>query len=225
MEKTNTVYLDGHVGACFILSRDSGKTVAGLQFYTFIPKEGAPQDGKPSERFDYMRHKVRVTAVGPDGDRLLDIERLCAKDPGIHPYELRGILRSLPDGSSFVDCNVEDLKPTSRIQTDPALNNVAKICGSVVSATYSDRFAKVSVDTGEGNVYVFFPKETFKEAWEVVAKGNMKKGTMLSLEGPILSREYTDGKSRFLVSVLTPHTMQQEKLTKRRRQESGRKVG
>ena len=225
MEKTNSVHLEGHVGSVFILSRDENRTVAGLQFYTFIPKEGAPKTGKPSERFDYMRHKVRVTAVGPDGDRLLEIERICAADPGIHPYELKGVLRDLPDGSNLVDCRIEDLKPTRSIQTNPELNNVAKIAGSVVSTTYSDRFAKVLIDTGQGNVSVFFPKETFGEAWEAVSKGRMKKGTMLAIEGPLLSQEFTDGKSRFLVSVVTPHVMQQEKLTKRRRQGAMHKVG
>lgn len=225
MEKTNQVYLNGHVGSCIILRRDEQETVAGLRFYTFIPKENAPENGRTTQRFDHMEHKVRVVAVGPDGDRLLDIERMCAKDPRIHPYELRGILRELEDGSSIIDCRMEDLWPTDGIETNPEINNVTKISGSVVQTSYTDRYAKVLLDTGEGNVTVWFPKETFEEAWNVVKEGRMVRGTMLSLEGPLLSREYTDGKTRFVQSVLTPHIMEQEKLAKKQRHGARRRVG
>lgn len=215
MEKANSVFLNGTVGDCRILGRDGNvSAVAGISFYTLLQKPGASREAKLTDRNTLMRHMVRVKAEGgEDVKRLLELERSCRTQTVLRPHELRGVLRE-KEGSSFIDCRSEDFVPVRKILEDVKQNNRASMVGSVIATTHTDDFAKVVVDTGEGQVSAFFPKETFPEAWEAIAGGRFKKGSVLSMKGPLQSQEYTDGDRSVFTSIVTPHVMEQVRLSK-----------
>lgn len=211
MEKANSVYLNGTVGDCVILRREGDVTVAGVTFYTLLPKPGADPKAPPSDRYEYMRHLVRVRADGGDGDSLVDLARSCRERASLHPYELRGVLR-YAGSNSVVDVAGRDFIPTRSIGLKG--NNVAFVAGSVSSVSYSDAYAVVVLDTGGGNVTAFFPKATFKDAWKAVSAGRLRKGSGVEMRGPLLGCSYTDGRKTFFRSVVTPHVINQRKLSR-----------
>lgn len=227
MEKANSVFLNGTVGDCRILGRDGNESaVAGISFYTLLPKPGASREAKLTDRNTLMRHMVRVKAEGgEDVKRLLELERSCRTQTVLRPHELRGVLRE-KEGSSFIDCRSEDFVPVRKILEEVKQNNRAFMVGSVIATTHTDSSAKVFVDTGEGQVIAFFPKDQSPDFWEAIAGGRIKKGSVLSMKGPLQSKEYTDGDRSVFTSIVTPHVTEQVRLSKTlRERKTGPSIG
>lgn len=222
MEKTNSVYLDGSVASCDILSNGNGETVAGITFITLVPKSGVPKDARLSERYDMMRHLVMVMSETENDPDLLELERSCREEKRLRPYKLRGRLMEV-NGDSVVVCRVEDLSQTRNMGT--RRNNNCSLVGPVVNLGHSDDFATMVLDTGVCNVRTFFPKKTFKDAYAMIAEGRLRKGTFMDVSGPLMSQEYTDGKTRMHRVLVVPHAVKQVKLAKKREQGMSRKTG
>lgn len=91
-------------------------------------------------------------------------------------------------------------------------NNEAVIVGTIDTMSHSDAFGIITLDTGVSKVKAFFPKSTFRVAWESISSGKLGKGDLLSMKGPLLNQSYTDGNMTIRFAVLTPHQMKQLKL-------------
>lgn len=213
MEKTNSVHLNGVVNSCTVRPGADGARVADISFHTLLPNPDAPPDS--DRKYIYEKHLVRVTGRGPEGDRLDELERLCRSrvDVRDRTYDLRGVLRE--EGADvLVDCRAEDFVKSQVLEL--SRNNEAVMVGSVVRTTHTDRFASVVLDTGSGHVTAMLLKDDFGEAWESVAKGKVRKGSALSVKGPLRMVPMTDGKDLIFRSNVIPRIMEQVRLSQKR---------
>ncbi len=61
-----------------------------------------------------------------------------------------------------------------------------------------------------------FAKDAFKDAWDSVARGKVKKGSTISLKGPMDTGYITEGTKRLFRVSLAPVTMENLRLTQRK---------
>lgn len=192
MKGVNNVHLDGFVAACSVLSQREGLTVAKLRVVTLSRRKGAPKDAPLSERTERMAHVVRLTATGSLAGRVAALPSTLRLEgePGFVTCRLDGRLRT-EDSFGFVECSSDGFQFTRQLQT--AGGNRVDVRGELVSMSYSDRQASVTVDTGEGSVTSHISRAALPEAWDAVANGLWRKGETLELQGPLVSRTFTDG--------------------------------
>lgn len=216
MKTLNSVRLEGFVETCRIVGQVEGKTVAKLSVITLHPKDADPPAEVPqaSLRYEKIRHMARVVAAGKTAALLGSIEeRLKDGVPGesFFPCRVEGCLCS--EGmENFVHVPAGGFTLVEKVPTVD--NNEARITGKVASVSYTDRTAKLSVQTAQGTVSVFILKGSDIAAWNSVAEGRIAKGDAVSLSGPLLSGEYTDGSRRVCASVVTPHVLSKLELKK-----------
>ena len=236
MEKTNTVWMNGVVrpDSFTVVRRTAESVVADFRFGTAVPKKDAPRERRKLDvDYDWMYHSVRVSATGDDVRKILDLERGCRERP-VDPkvFELRGVLYE-DDRMYRIDCLAGDLVPTRRFR--PVGNNRAELVGSVLATSYTDLYAKVTLDTGRfrdasGNVKdivntVYINRSEFPEAWEDVSKGKYRAGSAMSMSGPVHSGEFNDGDKRLVCMMVQPRVVEKVKLSQSRKMGQGPSVG
>lgn len=235
MEKTNSVWMNGIVrpDRFAVVHRTPALVVADFLFGTAVPKADAPRENRKLTDYELMFHNVRVTAAGDDVQKILDLERSCRerpKDPKV--FELRGVLYE-DDRVNRVECRAEDLVQTRQFRTSG--NNKAELVGSVLATTFSDLYATVTLDTGrfrdasgqEKDVVntAYILRSEFPEAWEAVSKGKYKKGSVMSMSGPVHSGFYNDGRERFVRMMVQPRVVEKVKMALARKVNQGPSIG
>ena len=220
MDKTNSVYLEGPIAGChYVKDRADGGLVAGFSFATAIPNPDATADMKPSERIrELMIHRVRVVASALEASSLRSLAESYRGKAALQPYEVNGGVLLEEGGEAVVECRMADLRKAGAIKITG--NNEMSLSGSIDSVSYTDRFARIILDTGVSKVSTFFPKKTFPNAWEMIANGSLKKGSLISAKGPLMSMKVTDGKRELLTAVVVPHHMEQIRLREDKRKTS-----
>ena len=218
MERTNqvnSVFLNGAVRSCDILSRDGGVTVASVLLYTLRPKPDAPPKVTSVEQCEQTAHRVRLVGKGGDASRIEELAQVCSRPFDAHErvYDFRGVLKE-KDGNNYVECEADGFSRSKILEI--ANNNEAQMVGTVVATTHSDRFATVLVDAGGTTVRAQFAKDAFKDAWDSVARGKVKKGSTVSLKGPMDTGFITEGTKRLFRVSLAPVTMENLRLTQRK---------
>lgn len=236
MEKTNSVWMNGIVrpDRFAVVLRTPALVVADFLFGTAVQKADAPRENrKLTVDYDLMYHNVRVTATGDDVQKILDLERSCRErpnDPKV--FELRGVLYE-DDRVNRVECRAEDLVQARQFRTSG--NNRAELVGSVLATTFSDLYATVSLDTGrfrdasgQEKVVVntaYILRSEYPEAWEDVSKGKYKKGSVMSMSGPVHSGVYNDGRKRFVHMMVHPRVVEKVKMAQARKVNQGPSIG
>lgn len=225
MKNENSVHLDGLVESCRFLGDipERKLTVAKLSIVTLHPNSPSRLGSSPtpSEQFDRIHHLVRVVA---DADLLselqslsreLNLERASGKPElsQLHPCSIDGHLCTV-DGETFVEANPGGFTFTEKVGT--TLNNVAKVSGNVVSVSFTDESARVNLGLGPVVVSSFFSKESNRSGWDAVASGKLKRGDVVSMSGPLISSEFSNGLKKIRTYFLNPHVIQKQKLVKRR---------
>ena len=226
MEKTNSVYLDGLVSVCHGFQRlVDGGVEADFTLSTAIANPDATAEMTIRERVkEFMHHRVKVTAgPGAEADRLTALAESCRHgETELRIYKAKGVLIELNE-DSVVLCDSKDFQKSSIMTLSN--NNEAVIVGTIDTMSHSDAFGIITLDTGVSKVKAFFPKSTFRVAWESISSGKLGKGDLLSMKGPLLNQSYTDGNMTIRFAVLTPHQMKQfklkEDLTSRRKKSHG----
>lgn len=223
MKKVNSVQLDGLVESCRIVGELSGRTVAKLSVVTLHPNGSAGVASVPlSSQYDKFHHLVRVCASGETAKALALLEKELRTERAagevdlmsLHPCSVSGVLRFGPDGDALVDVLDGGFSLTDRVKTRD--NNLVRITGNVLSVSFTDESARLQVGTDEGPVSVFFPKSLNRSGWDAVSAGKLSKGDMLTLSGPLVVSEYTDGKKDIRTCMLTPHAIHKHKLERKR---------
>lgn len=220
MKNNNSVHLEGVVESCKLAGEVSGKTVAKLSVITLHPKEGIDAGASPSQKYERYRHMVRLVMDGEGVAVVKSLERELAMEKAssqpdiasLHPCIIEGTLRS-QDGENFVEASNEGFSLTDRVRTRD--NNVAHIVGKVISTSYTDESARIRVATAEGVVNSFFPRSVNQAGWEAVSSGKLKKGDVVSMDGPMLSAEFSDGKKTLRTYMVTPHHISRQKLERK----------
>lgn len=222
LKSDNSVHLDGMVESCRIVGQFKGKSVAKLSVITLHPKAdlSASDELTPSKRFDKMRHVVRVVAAGDLAQSLrsletsLKVERAVgsAETADLHPCSVDGYIAS-QDGENFIESREGGFRLTEKVKTKE--NNVAHVSGRVESVVYSNESARILVSTKEGDINSFFPKSLNRSGWDAIAEGRIKKGDVVSMSGPLIAGEFTDGKKTLRTYMVTPHVIQKLSLEKK----------
>ncbi len=223
MKTVNSVHLAGLVDTCRIAGDIKGQTVAMLTVVTIHPR-AREEDVFPG--FEKIRHNVRVIADGRVADELRQLSRAIGLEKAsgrldlvdLHPCELDGFI-SENDGQTVINVPSGRFRFVEKARTKD--NNVAEIVGKVVSYSSSQMFARMAVQTREGRISVLVPKEISRDAWESVASDSIKRGDYVSLSGPVLNGEYTDGKRRIMYAQVVPHVIERVNLKKDKTQAAG----
>ena len=220
MTKTNKVFLEGGVAACK-LRGDAKYTVGDILLYTVYPDK---VDGEsPSERLGKIFHRVRVVAPkGMDGE-LRELDDLVRGGPSGSPVcrQVRGALKVV-DGRAFVQCDIRNFIKLDRLPVHN--NNYTELSGRISEITYSDMGAVVNVDAGGGQVSAYASKDMNPALWELISSGRLGKGEAVSMSGPLLSSEYSDGKHTLRTAMLIMHKVQSRKLEERKGPVAGVKI-
>lgn len=216
MRSLNSVHLDGIVVSCEIAGTVEGKTVAKLSVVTLHPKEQPVGSEASVQEYEKIRHNVRVVASSQFAGTIRSLaEGLEAEGRsgahGMHPCVVEGVLRE-QDGENFIEARDGCFSLTETVRTKG--NNLARIVGKIQSVSYTDRSANIVLDTPQGRVFSFFPRQVNASAWESVASGKIKKGDLISLQGPIMNMNFSDGKETMRTSMVVPHIIQKIRLNK-----------
>lgn len=226
LKKNNTVHLDGVLEAFQVLKESEKGSLAWASVVTLHPKPGMPENTPPADRYNRIHHEVRVIAHkgGADGLRSFSDGLQCASEAGeAFPCSVDGYLFS--DGNeSYVVCDAEDLRRIDFVKTNG--NNRVNISGEVVSTSFTDETARVVIKTDEGEIASFISRRQNQAAWDMVVDGDLSKGDMLSISGPLHSvRQTSDGKSHVRTCMVSPHVMQKQKVQRRTAKRGGPTLG
>ena len=113
--------------------------------------------------------------------------------------------------ANLVECGPAGFKFKERIEFEN--NNKACIVGNVVSVSYTDASAKLTIATDQGNVVSRIIRTGNEQAWSDVSTGKVSKGDAVLLEGPVITNSFTDGNNNEeLVSMVVPHQMTKVRL-------------
>ena len=202
MKKINKVHLEGGVAAC--TTKDAGaSTLASVVLYTLFPVDGPGRP--PSVRFGKMYHRVMVSARKGHDDGIRALGELFSNGMPKTPVcrSVDGTLVSGPDGESIIVCRGASFKEMSALSTSG--NNTVRLCGKILKTNHTDHTATFSLDSGgESPSVVFIQKKSNFTAWDMIASGMLHEGSQVDLSGPLISREYTDGKTTIHNSVVIP---------------------
>lgn len=221
MKNKNTVFLDGIIEECSVIS-GGDKSLAEMTVVTLHPNVCGTRGEQLSSRYDKFRHDVRVSFDGPGNEfRKMESEINVGfyMRPGISELlccRLRGALCVEDDGNVFI--SVDGNSPDGFQRTDSVEtinNNFAAVTGKVVSTSYSDGSARISVDIGNGVIDSFTVHETNLVGWDAVASGNIKKGDTVYMSGPLIVGEYSNGEKTLKTCMLSFHEIQNLKQEKR----------
>ena len=209
MKKVNKVHLDGGVASCRVVPSPDGRAVAEVLLYTLYP--AGAESRFPSERYGKMYHRVRVVAGDGDGEAfssVRDLEARLKDGPSGRP-ECRSVDGELVSagGVTFVECPLSSFRPSASLKVQD--NNQVEISGSVVECSHTDRGASVTIEAGRGRVTTFISREINQGAWEMVSQGRLPKGEAVSRKGPMLTRDYTDGRTTLSATVVSVHEVRQ----------------
>lgn len=209
MKKVNKVHLDGGVASCRVVPSPDSRAVAEVLLYTLYP--AGAESRLPSERYGKMYHRVRV--VGEAGDAgalssLRDLESRLKDGPSGRPEcrSVDGELVSVGD-VAFVECPLSAFRPSESLKVQD--NNLVEISGSVLECSHTDRGASVTIQSGRSRVTTFISREINQGAWEMVSQGRLPKGEAVLLKGPMLTRDYTDGRKTISATVVSVHEVRQ----------------
>ena len=218
MKTLNSVHLEGFVETCRIAGELSGKTVSKLSVITLHPKV-TPSDpsARPlsaSERYEKMRHMVRVVSSGEMTGILKNISESLAsgKDSaGLFPVVLDGAIAS-QGSDNFIDVPEGGIAIAESVATEN--NNIANIRGEVKSVSFTERSAKIRVKAGDSIIHVVALRGEGLGAWNSVAEGRVAKGDAVSLSGPVHSVEFTDGQRTVCAALVSPRQFEKLELKK-----------
>ena len=219
MKSVNSVHLEGIVESCRVIGEVMGKTAAKLSVITLHPKEQSVGADISMQEYEKIRHNVRVVADGPHVDllRSLESELKTERATGLkelmtmHPCIVEGVLRE-QNGENFVEARDGGFSLSDTLKTKG--NNLAKIVGKVLAVTYTDRSCRLELETPQGKVQSFFPRQINRNSWDAVASGKIAKGDLLSLQGPLMNMEFSDGTQTISTSMVVPHVIQKIRLRK-----------
>lgn len=217
MEKeVNRVHLEGILEAFQILGKNNDKVVAWASVVTLHPKKFAfGEKATASERFDLIHHDVRVVGRETDMEKLegfsasLDSMK---NTSALLPCSVDGVLSS-EGKDTFVLCWVDNLQKSDLVKTND--NNRVEFSGRVLSVSESGNSALMTVSAGNGNCEVvsFIPRSS--EAWSLIHSGKIKRGDTVSLSGPLLSCNFTDGKKNMRIAMVSPHSVKKLDISKK----------
>lgn len=220
MRHSNDVHLDGAVSRCQITGEKSGVVVARMTVFTLHPKAPDLSGYRPSEKFEKIFHHVRVAVRQDAADRLRTLDEL-SRSGGIkdlHPVSLDGLL-AVVDGSPVVDVRGEGLKFVDRLSNSE--NNHVTLSGRVNETTFTDKAATMVLDVDGMPVRVNVARSTNPKGWEDIKDHKVGKGDEVSLEGPLLSRRYTNGKETLFTCSVAARKLETVKLAKEERRSRG----
>ena len=216
MKTYNSVHLEGFVETCRIAGELSGKTVSKLSVITLHPK-AVPDEGPAqgvSERYEKMRHMVRVVATGQLADEMRRLSRSLGTESdleGLFPCRLDGQIAS-QGTDNFIDVRDGGFALVKSIATEN--NDTARVLGEVKSVSYTDRSAKLLVSAGDSLIHVVALRSESLAAWNSVAEGRVVKGDMVSLSGPVHSMEFTDGQRTVCAALVSPRQFEKLEMKK-----------
>ncbi len=221
MKHSNNVHLDGAVDHCLITGEKNGFVVARMEVFTLTAKSPDLSGYRPAEKFEKSFHRVRV-AVKQDAAeplRALDAETRSGGIKGLHTVSIDGSIAQV-DGSPVIDVRGDGVRFTDKNlpNTD---NNKVSLSGTVRETTFTDMSASMVLDVDKVPVRVRFLRSTNPKGWEDVKEHRIGKGDEVSLEGPLISRKFSDGKKELFDCSVAAKTVQLLKLAKEEKRSKG----
>ena len=222
----NSVHLDGFLEGFRVTQSSPEEAFAWASVVTLHPKPEAAIGGlSAGDKYEYLHHDIRIEADDEEGVLHLrsvknSFESL-RDSAELYPCSVNGMLKAEND-NSFVSCKVENFRRMDLVKTND--KNIANIEAEISSVVIGRTHANMRIRLSEGVFDVFVSQKDNPDIWKSVSGGEVKKGDVMYMNGPLLSQRLTDGDKVLKMSAISPHHVQKRQLDKRIRKKGSQSI-